>query len=86
MVLKRGGGCIHVVEVEAAGLGHLQVDHVGGVLEGGHSFLVPHVLQIGVVHLEEALELAPRRGQGLCAKFNSALTGVRVQCREGTDA
>lgn len=46
-------GCIHVVEVKAAWLGHLQIDHIRGVLQRGHSFLMPHILQIGVVHLEE---------------------------------
>lgn len=48
------GGRVHVVEVQAAGFGHLQVHHVRGVLQGGHRLLVPHVLQVGVIHLPGA--------------------------------
>lgn len=48
------GGRVHVVEVQAAGFGHLQVHHVRGVLQGGHCLLVPHVLQVRVIHLPGA--------------------------------
>lgn len=47
------GGRVHVVEVDVARLGHFQVHHVRGVLQGSHCLLVPHVLQVCVVHLPE---------------------------------
>lgn len=40
-----------VAEEHAVGLGHLQVDHVGGVLQRRDGLLVAHLLQPGAVHL-----------------------------------
>lgn len=49
-------GCIQVVDVGAAWLGHLQVHHVGGVLQSSHCLFMPYLLQVGVVHLGEGGE------------------------------
>lgn len=54
------GGRVHVVEVDVARLGHFQVHHVRGVLQGGHGLLVPHILQVCVVHLPEGKDWLTR--------------------------
>lgn len=40
-----------VTKEDASGFGHLQVDHVGGVLQGCDSLFMAHLLQTGAVHL-----------------------------------
>lgn len=46
-----------VVDEDVGGLGHLQVDHVGGVLQGGDGVLVTHLLQAAAVDLTERRQL-----------------------------
>lgn len=36
---------------DTSGFGHLQVDHIGGVLQGCDSLFMAHLLQTGAVHL-----------------------------------
>lgn len=40
-----------VTKENASGFGHLQVDHVSGVLQGCDSLFMAHLLQTGAVHL-----------------------------------
>lgn len=43
---------VHVIEVHRSRLGHLEVNHVRGVLQRSHRLLMTHVLQHDVVHLD----------------------------------
>lgn len=76
--------------METAWLGYLQIDHIRCVLQRGHSFLMPHILQICVVHLEEERPQTGTQEKGrlcleppmvaLSVKVNCVLTEVQDQC------